>query len=238
MTAKLNAAFIGGGLPTAIALGGYSVVCDEFNFDSYSGDSIGALVAVSLSAGKSVVEIKELLEKNAMYYCIPYFGKAIIKRSVNRFLGNMKFKDLPVECYVSVAPLRSDFPRVITRENAEEMTVGKVVAASAAVPLLYLPSLLKINGRRSLVFDGGLVLNPPLKPNAKNVLFSYNNDSSMKPSVWNVKARWPQEEAADLLFNPYTYEFGLFGTAGDVRDAFAFGKKCMEEQKSSFFILE
>ena len=200
---QFNIAFIGGGLPTLIALGGYSVVYNEIKPISYSGDSMGATVVVSLAVGKTPLEICDFLAKNALRFCIPVLGKEIMRKKVNEFLGDVKFKDLPIECFVSIALSSSGkfwkevTPMIITRENAREWTVGDVIAMSSSVPILYPSSSLIIDGQKWKVFDGGLAINPPLNADAKNVLFSYENPSSLKENSWNKRARFPQNEKAE-----------------------------------------
>ncbi len=231
---KINLAMIGGGLATLIALGGYHVVYGILQVDTYSGASLGALIIVCLAAGKTPIEVMQFLAKNSPLFCIPFIGTRIMRKKVNEFLGNMKFKDLPKECFVSITPKRKDFPNVITRENAGDMTVGEVVAASASVPGLYLPAILKIDGKKSKVYDGGLTFNPPLNPDAKNALFSYENDSSLKANSWNKKARWPQKAKATAVFHPYNAKFGMLGGPRKVREAFAFGASAMAKESEQF----
>lgn len=235
----VNVAFIGGGLPTLIALGGYSVVCNEINPISYSGDSMGATVVISLAVGKTPVEIRDFLAKNAAWFCIPRLGKEIMRREVNEFLGNLKFKDLPIDCFISIAlskscRLKKVFPMIINRRNAGELTVGEVIAMSSSVPFLYAPSSLTIDGKKWKVYDGGLAINPPLNPNVKNALFSYENPASRKPNSWNKNARWPQEEKATAIFHPYTEKFKMLGGPKDVYAAFEFGKVAMQSEKEKF----
>ena len=155
-------------------------------------------------------------------------------------MGDVKFKDLPIECFVSIALSSSGkfwkevTPMIITRENAREWTVGDVIAMSSSVPILYPSSSLIIDGQKWKVFDGGLAINPPLNADAKNVLFSYENPSSLKENSWNKRARFPQNDKADLLFHPYTEEFRMLGGGRSVYNAFEFGKQEMLKQKEAF----
>lgn len=206
--------------------------------DTYSAASMGSFIVVSLAAGKRVMEILNFLADNALLFSMPIVGKKIMRQKIGCFLGDVKFKNLPRECFISVTPLSKYFPKVITQENAGEMPVADIVVASCSVPGLYLPSIF-IRGNQyycksSLIFDGGLTLNPPLNPEAKNVTFSYENPSSLKENPWNKRARFPQNEKTDLLFNPYTEQFGLLGGRISVLKAFEFGYREMEKQKHDF----
>lgn len=237
---KLNVAVVGGGLSTLVAFGGYAAVHNEIRkkTDTYSGASLGSLIVVSLSAGKSVMEILNFLADNALLFSMPIVGKEIMRKKIRGFLGNVKFKNLPKECFVSVTPVSKYFPNVITQENAGEMTVSDIIVASCSVPWLYLPTVFSRGNQYyckiSWIFEGGLTLNPPLNPEAKNVTFSYENPSSLKENSWNKRARFPQNRKTDLLFNPYTEKFGMLGGRISVLKAFEFGYRKMEQQKNDF----
>lgn len=240
MRKKLNVAVVGGGLCTLIPLGGYSVIWMIMEPDSYSGDSMGAIVIISLAIGKTPLEIERFLAKNALSFCLPVIGKEIMRSKLDEFWNGIKFADLPVECNVSIALtppkefMRTIIPYVVTRENAGERKAADIAVDSSTVPGLYLPNQLIVDGKKYLALDGGLALNPPLIPDAKNILFSYENPSSLKENSWNKRARFPQNEKADLLFNPYTEQFGMLGGAKKVCDAFEFGRQAMQKEKTQF----
>ena len=188
---------------------------EKYNFTSFSGASIGSVVAISLAAGKTPEDIRDFLAKNVEPFCVPILGRFRIKKMVNEFLGNMLYRDLPTECIVSITPLRKNFPKLITRENSENLTVGEIAALSSALPLLFLPGIVKLKGKYSLVVDGGILFNPPLNKKGKNFLFSFKRHDNPPKYYWG-KRKLAQEKRATKLLKPLT----TFGTRGKSNDVF------------------
>ena len=228
---RRNAAFVGGGVASVEGLGGYAVISTDITFDSFSGASIGALIAVCLSAGKSPSEIRDFLAENVESFCKFIVGRKRIQKQVDAFLGNMLYCNLPKECIVSITPLRRNFPSIITRDNAGNLTAGETVALSAALPGLFLPGFVKLEGKRALVLDGGILQNPPVHLTYNNFLFSYCNSGSITENFWNRK-RWEIEEEADYLFTPYT-KYGVLGKHDDVLAVFEEGRLAMEARRKN-----
>ena len=217
-----NAAFVGGGLSSVAGLGAYSKVRKSIGFSSFSGASIGALIAICLSAGKTPEEIRDFLADNVEGFCQFIKGNFLIRKKVDEFLENRLFCDLPKRCIVSITPLRKNFPKVITRENSGNLTCGKVAALSATLPGLFLPGVVKLNGKVSLVLDGGITFNPPLNPKSKNVIFAFKRNEKVSKLPWNVRQR-KQEQKADLLFKVYT-QYGTLGKRNDVYAVYEEGR--------------
>lgn len=222
-----NAAFTGGGLSSVIGLGAYSEMKKTTKFDSFSGASIGSVIAVSLAAGKTPEQVRDFLAKNVEGFCVFILGRKRIERETNKFLGNMLFRDLPKECIVSITPLLSSLPKLITRENSEDLTVGKVVALSSALPGLFLPGLIKLTKKYALVLDGGLTANPPLKEHSLNVVFSFKRANKKSKTSWNAK-KMQQESKADILIKPVTH-YGTLGKHDDVFSVFEEGQKAVQK---------
>lgn len=220
-----NAAFSGGGVSSVVGLGGYSQMAQKTEFSSFSGASIGSVIAACLAAGKDAKLIGWFLADNVVGFCVPILGRIRIKKEVNKFLRNMLFKDLPKECIVAITPLRRNFPKVITRENAGNLTVGEVVALSSALPGLFLPGFVKLEGKHAIVLDGGMTANPPLKEGALNVCFSYKRSDKVSKAPWNKRKR-RQEEKAHILFKPYT-KTHTRGKKFDIYTAFWEGRDAM-----------
>lgn len=222
MTEK-NAAFSGGGVSSVVGLGGYSLMAKETEFQSFSGASIGSIIAACLAAGKTPEEIREFLEDNVEEFCVPILGRKRIQKKVDKFLGELFFRDLPKECFVSITPLRSNIPTIITRDNCENLTVGEVVAMSAALPGLFLPGILKLKGRYSFVVDGGLTVNPPLNEKSLNVIFSFKRAQN-----FGSKKKKLQEKKAHILFKPFT-RTKTRGTRQEINVAFLEGQEAMKD---------
>lgn len=227
---KINAAFVGGGLCSVIGLGQYSLLEEKqlCHCISFSGASIGSVIAICLAAGKSPKGIRSFLADNVQDFCIPILGNKKIEKKVNEYLGNILYQDLPMECIVSVTPLRRDVPCVITRENSGRLTAGEVAAFSSALPGLFLPRFAKLGGKYTFVVDGGFLYNPPLNENAdKNLVFSFRRKNSSCKFWWNRRAI-VQQSKADLLLNPLT-RYGTLGERIDVFEAYEDGRKCALE---------
>lgn len=222
MKEKLNAAFVGGGVCSVIGLGAFSVIKDNYQFESFSGASIGSVVAACLAAGKSPYAIRNFLAKNVEPFCVPILGRLRIKRRVDEFLGKMLFRDLPRECIVAITPLRRNFPKLITRSNSGNLTVGEVVALSSALPGLFLPGITKLNGKFSFVIDGGILFNPPLSKTQRNFVFSFKRNKNPPKYPWG-KRKLAQEKRGDFLIKPLTH-FKTRGHSQDVFSVFEEGK--------------
>lgn len=192
-----NAAFVGGGVSTVCGLGAYyaeTQLGEEFN--SFSGASIGSIIAISLAAGKDAQEILSFLRKNVRDFCRPIVGKKFIRERTDEFLGNIRYKDLLFDCTVSVTKIGEKTPTLITRKNCDNMTAGKVAALSSTLPGLYLPSRMNFEGRNFWVLDGGMTANPPLVIDAENVIFTFERVLK-KPSksVWTKRKAFQERKA-------------------------------------------
>ncbi len=228
---EVNIGFSGGGVSSVAALGAFyrflMVNHVEVKKVSLSGASIGAVNIVLLAAEKSPLEVRDFLAKYSKEFSTFRKGREIIQQKIDAYLDGMLFRDLPTECIVSITPLRLNFPTIITRENSENLTVGEVVALSAALPFYFRPGFVKLNGKQAIVWDGGLLFNPPLKPNAKNIVFSFIREKEASNMPWNRRQK-KQEEKADLLFKPLTTA-GTLGESEDVYRAFDEGDAYMKE---------
>ena len=171
----MNAAFTGGGVSSVVGLGAFARLNydRELTINSFSGTSIGAVIAVCLAAGKDVYQLLRFLKNNVEDFCKPITGKGTIETRLDEFLDGIRFCDLPKECIVSITPLSRGAPRIVTRENAGELTVARVATLSATFIPLFLPSVETIGGKKMIVLDGGLSENPPLKENDFNYLFTF-----------------------------------------------------------------
>ena len=168
--------------------------------------------------------MRDFLADNVEEFCKAVKGNFSIQKKVDEFLNYQLFSDLPKECLVSITPLRPNFPNLITRENSEGLTCGKVAALTATLPGLFLPGFVKLNGKRSLVLDGGITFNPPLTVSGVNVLFTFEREGK-KPSnmPWEVRKR-EQEEQADHIVKIYT-QYGTLGKREDVLAVYEEGKE-------------
>lgn len=228
---RMNAAFVGGGLCSVIGLGEYSLLEEKeiCHFTSFSGASIGSVIAICLAAGKSPKGIRNFLADNVEAFCVPVLGNKRIQKKVNEYLGYVLYQDLPMECTVSVTPvLRRAVPCIITRENSGRLTAGEVAAFSSALPGLFLPRFAKLGGKYAFIIDGGFLYNPPLNEEAEeNFVFSYRRNNEVPKFSWG-KRRAEQEKKADVLFNPLT-TYGTRGKKEDIFMVYEEGRRCALE---------
>lgn len=220
-----NAAFVGGGVSSVVGLGAYNWLqkTNPIRFNSFSGASIGAVIAVSLAAGKNPREVLNFLETNVENFCKPIVGKNIIQHETDMFLDDIKYRDLPCECIISITPItrKKDFPVIITRENSGELTAGEAASLSASLPGLFLPGRFEYNGKKSFILDGGMTFNPPLRENCTNYLFAFSRAKTSN-SVFQ-KRKLTQEKKADYLFKIPTTT-STRGNSSNVRMAFCEGE--------------
>lgn len=85
--------------------------------------------------------------------------------------------------------------------------------------------MVKLEGKHTLVLDGGLTSNPPLKKDALNVVFSFKRSDKVSKAPWNVK-KAQLEEKADILIKPMTH-YGTLGKHDDVFSVFEEGQKAV-----------
>lgn len=215
----MNAAFVGGGVSAIVGLGAYTRLVEdgERRFSTFSGTSIGSIIATLLAAEKSGREILHFFEENVTLFCLPIIGRYLIERKVNQFLNGIRFCDLPNECEVAITPLRKKVPQIITKENAKDLTAARVVAMSSTYVPIFLPCLERITGKWTFVIDGGVCIDPPLREDIRNVVFSFERENEK-----NIGARKTGEEGADMLVKIHT-KTGLIGSKKDVFKAFEEG---------------
>lgn len=225
---EVNIAMGGGGVSSIAALGAlyYFLAERDIEIISFSGASIGAVNAALLAAKFVPVEICDFLAEHVEEFCTPRKGRMIIQKRIDELLDGMLFRELPKECIVSITPLRRNFPTIITRGNAEDLTVGEVVSLSAALPIYFRSGKVKLNGKTARILDGGLLYNPPLNPETKNIIFSFTRGQKRSFAPWNIRqAR--QEKKAQEVYKPQTIT-KTTGKREDVFCAFLEGKDYMQ----------
>ena len=73
-----------------------------------------------------------------------------------------------------------------------------------------------MGGKYSLVVDGAILFNPPLKENDRNFVFSFKRNDNPPKHSWGIR-KLKQEKKADFLFKPLT----AYGTRGKREDVFS-----------------
>lgn len=226
---KVNLGISGGGVSSVAGLGALHRFLIERDVEivSFSGASIGAVSVALLAANVVTGEICDFLAEHVEEFCTPREGGYIIQKRVDQFLGGMLFRELPKECIVSITPLRSKFPTILTRKNAEDLTVGEVVSYSATLPIYFRSRKLKLNGKMARILDGGLLYNPPLNPETKNIIFGFTRGTKRSIAPWNIRQA-KQEQKADEVYKPYTIT-KTTGKREDIFCAFLEGKDYMRK---------
>ena len=99
--------------------------------------------------------------------------------------------------------------------------MGEVAALSAALPGLFLPGFVKLEGKYSFVLDGGILFNPPLNKKVENFIFSFKRNDNPPKYSWG-KRKLEQEKRATYLLKPMT-TYGTRGKKNDVLCVYAEG---------------
>lgn len=130
--------------------------------DVISGVSAGAIVGAFLSAGKSPVEIHEILKKRNLfkYTAIQLptnglFRLTGLQKIIEREIPCQRIEELPVPLHVGLTNITEG--RV---EYHDKGPLSKTILASASIPILFSP----VNIDGNLFSDGGLLENLPVKP--------------------------------------------------------------------------
>lgn len=156
--------------------------------DVISGTSAGAIAGAFIAAGKSPDEALEIMKKYRFFDIttlrIPksgLFNLDGLKSSINKEIYQKKIEDLPKPLFIAATNMLDG--RV---EYFSEGPLGKIVQASASIPILFSP--VEINGK--LYADGGVLDNLPLKP----IL-----DCCKKTILINISPLLPIKEMKNLV---------------------------------------
>lgn len=218
---KINFAIRGGGVKVPAI--GIMKAFEENNIEisSYSGTSIGAVLATLGALGTQADEILELVKKFVTEYSNANrlkggSGSYIIEKTVNEYCGNMKFEELEKELYIVANSGGLWYPKVFlfSKETTPNITLGEACRASSSFPIAYERYKLKIEKHEYHFWDGGMALNPYI-PKEFTILATFQkskvNLNSRYKSAWLIP-----EEKADFVIKPYIGKVGSFGTPEDI----------------------
>lgn len=235
---KINLAIRGGGVKVP-AIGVMKAFEENgIEISSYSGTSIGAVLATLGALETPADEILDLVKKFVTEYSNANrlkggSGSYIIERTVNEYCGNMKFEELKKDLYIVANAGGLWYPKVFifSKKDTPKITLGEACRASSSFPIAYERYKLKVEDYTYRFWDGGMALNPYV-PNEFTIL------STFQKSKVNLKSRYKSawlipEEQADFLIKPYIGKVGSFGTPEDIEMTATLGyyetKKRMEE---------
>lgn len=235
---KINLAIRGGGVKVP-AIGVMKALEEEkVEISTYSGTSIGAIIATLGATGTSADEILEQVKNFVIQYSEASHlkggkGSQIIEDTINNYCGNIKFKDLSKELYIAANQGSLLFPKefVFSKKTTPEVSLGEACRASCSFPVAYEHYHMQINGKNYKFWDGGMCTNPVIPSDGFTVLATFKkqkeNLNSRYVNAWKLP-----ETQADFVVKPKVY-MGTFGTPEDIILASASGyaeaKDKMEE---------
>lgn len=206
------------------------------NVQKVVGASGGAIAAFSIALGYQPEEIEDILKKIDFnkfsdhtskwdeVYNLVFYGGLNSEKYLEEFLGQLlkdkgfdpdiTFKQLHdsqktnIDLYVVCTNLSTQFPEILSYENAPDEKVVKFVHASGAFPIYFQPVQKTVQGVVSTYVDGGVTNNYPVevfddktaarslpqtdnknyktlgfKPINKEILEAYQNGTEPKPFV-------------------------------------------------------
>lgn len=139
---KINLAIRGGGVKVP-AIGVMKALEEEkVEISTYSGTSIGAIIATLGATGTSADEILEQVKNFVIQYSEASRlkggkGSQIIEDTVDNYCGNIKFKDLSKELYIAANQGSLLFPKefVFSKKTTPEVSLGEACRASCSFRL-------------------------------------------------------------------------------------------------------
>lgn len=155
---------LGGGAAKGAAHIGVLQALEEqgITLHAIAGTSVGAIIAAFYAFGKSTDDIYTIAESMSLSHISGFTLKKKGFSTTDRLesllveqLGNVNIEDAAIPLSVVASNIRTGKKQVFTEGN-----LAKAVAASAAVPGLFIP--VEINGEEFV--DGGLLENVPVSP--------------------------------------------------------------------------
>ncbi len=197
---------------------------NNIEIKSYSGASIGAVLATLGAVNTPPDEILYLVKKFVVAYSDASIvrggkGSYIIEETVNKQCKNLCFKDLKKPLFITAnkGGIWNTKMFLFSKETTPTVTLGEACRASCSFPFLYERYSLKIGEDKVKFFDGGMVSNPwiPCTQNVTVLATFRRNKTNMKS---RYKEAWMlSEEQADFVIKPYLGKIGSLGTPDDIQ---------------------
>lgn len=238
MREKINLAIRGGGVKVPAIGVMKRLEEEEITISSYSGTSIGSIIATLGALEVPATEIEYLIKKYVVEYSNASRikggkGSKIIEETVNAYCNKKTFKDLEKGLYIvaNEGGLWNPKAFVFCKENTPEVTLGEACRASCSFPIAYEHYKLKVNGTNKKFWDGGMAANPIIPNEGFWILSTFQKKKENLKSRY-VNAWKDAEEKADFIIKP-KINLGTFGTPEDIAIAVDVGytetQKHMEE---------
>ena len=158
----------GGGVKSSSSIGVLKALEEEnIPIIGMSGESGSSLVTALFAYGYNAEEIRRLfieysdpISKAAKIY--GGRGSIVIEELINKVTDSTLMKNLPRKCWINACQGRLLKPKLYLFSNTDtpDETLGFACSASAGLPVLYGNTYKEINGKRTALFDGGLLYNP------------------------------------------------------------------------------
>ena len=165
----------GGGVRSAGTIGVLKAL-EEFNIPvkGISGESGSSLVAALYAYGfdskeifKLFLKYNEIITKAAKIY--GGRGSIVIEELVNEVTNGILMKDLPRNCWINSCQGNVFNPKLYLFSNSDtpDETLGFACSSSAGLPVFYGSRTKYIDGKKIILFDGGLLYNPYIPANVE-----------------------------------------------------------------------
>jgi NTE family protein len=147
---------LSGGTAKAVAHVGVikALLEEDIPIDLIAGTSGGSIVATMFASGMPLASIEELANKmnwrklaSIKLSRLGFISSERIEAFMNDIIGDIKFSDLNIPCYIVATNLLNGEKKIFSSGN-----VGSAVRASCSIPQVYLP--VEIDG--GYFVDGGL----------------------------------------------------------------------------------
>lgn len=197
---------------------------NDIEVASFSGASIGAIIATLGATNVPADEILYLVKKFVIAYSDANRlkggkGSLIIQKTVDEQCNYMRFRDLKKLLLITAnaGGLWNTKMFLFSKATTPDVTLGEACRASCSFPIAYERCLLDISGKKMSFYDGGMAMNPII-PCTQNVKVLATFRKSKTNTMSRYKSAWMiPEEQADFVIKPYLGKMGSFGTPDDIQ---------------------
>ena len=218
----------GGAIRSATAIGVLKALEEEnIPIKGMCGESGGSIVTALYAYGYNADDIRRIF----IEYCDPickaakvYGGRGaiVVEELVNKVTESTLMKDLPRDCWINACQgslLKPELYLFSNKDTPNE-TLGFACSASSGLPLFYGNTYKTINGKKTALFDGGLLYNPYIPEGVEYpIIYSSfrNTINYQKAFPFLQKPVDAVDSIADVVINAPVGGFIVTGSQDDIR---------------------